>query len=421
MSETFLRHCTVAARRFLRAAAFGFLILPGLVAGTGAVFAQDPRFLIESITVEGTRRPSANGIVVSESRLQQGQVYSEQQLREAIYRVKRLPFVLNAEFSLRKGSERGAYELVITVDETRPLFFSTSVDGRFRTSFERRYVEEKVDVNASGDVGFRYFVGSGGLAFGDAVAYGEGNSAVQVGYTQYGVLRPGDSASVSYFKDLSHGVDAQQASADAVIPLGGNHSLQSILSWAQSRSQSGPLERLFTDWQARLGWIYLTTDDPVFPTRGVELSAAAAYRDSSLLFRNSFIVDDLELHEHELDLRVEGRKHWPVTPRQSVSLGLVAQHADVHGGGLSEAGARFFSTSLSTKYSASLWGYDKTRRIGDFRFETGLELTKFEASVPSPGDRALTFISSLVFRNAWGITRFSLSYQESSEVPGGLL
>jgi hypothetical protein len=68
-----------------------------------------------------------------------------------------------------------------------------------------------------------------------------------------------------------------------------------------------------------------------------------------------------------------------------------------------------------------LWGYDKTRRIGDFRLETGLELTELNPPAPSPENRTLTFISSLVFRNAWGITRFSLSYQENSAAPGGLL
>lgn len=79
------------------------------------------RFLIETITVEGVGREAARGIIVAESLLQEGESYSEDELRKAVYRVKRLPFVVEADFSLKKGSERGAYELVITVEETKPV------------------------------------------------------------------------------------------------------------------------------------------------------------------------------------------------------------------------------------------------------------------------------------------------------------
>ena len=84
--------------------------------------APPPTFPIERITVEGARHASPD-LIVAESLLRAGQSYTETVLRQGVYRVRRLPFVRAARFSLRKGSERGSYELVITVEETHRVFF----------------------------------------------------------------------------------------------------------------------------------------------------------------------------------------------------------------------------------------------------------------------------------------------------------
>ena len=113
--------------------ALGLLLLAAAAAG-----AQDPapppgepaRFLIERITVEGPKEAAAN-IVRAETLLREGETYTEAELRQAVYRVQRLPFVLDAGFSLRKGSQRGAYELAIEIQQpggssstTTPLAFA---------------------------------------------------------------------------------------------------------------------------------------------------------------------------------------------------------------------------------------------------------------------------------------------------------
>jgi outer membrane protein assembly factor BamA len=95
----------------VRAHRLPFLLAVLLVFGASVVRADEPsseptRFLIEKITVEGPKAAAAN-IVRTESLLREGGSYSEEQLRQAIYRIHRLPFVLDARFSLRKGSRRG--------------------------------------------------------------------------------------------------------------------------------------------------------------------------------------------------------------------------------------------------------------------------------------------------------------------------
>ncbi len=87
-------------------------------------------FLIETITVEGNRHFTSE-IILSESLLREGREYSERQLREAVNRIVRLPLVLDAEFFLRKGSDRGLHTLVIEVEEASRWFFG------FDTEYKR--------------------------------------------------------------------------------------------------------------------------------------------------------------------------------------------------------------------------------------------------------------------------------------------
>src|SRR5688572_16956050 len=63
---------------------------------------EPARFLIEKIVVEGPKPAPAN-IVRAETLLKEGELYTEEQLRQAVYRVHHLPFVLDASFALRKG------------------------------------------------------------------------------------------------------------------------------------------------------------------------------------------------------------------------------------------------------------------------------------------------------------------------------
>ena len=108
---------------FLRAVAILLAFLAGGLPARGDEQAPEPtHFLIEKITVEGPKEAAAN-IVRAETLLRAGETYSEDQLRQAVYRVRRIPFVLDATFSLRKGSQRGAYELLIEVTPARWFFY----------------------------------------------------------------------------------------------------------------------------------------------------------------------------------------------------------------------------------------------------------------------------------------------------------
>ena len=141
-----------------------------------------PRFFIETIAVEGAGQASS-GIVVSESLLEEGRGYNEAELREAVYRVNRLPFVVEAAFTLGKGSERGRYRLLITVEEVETFFFGADLIYRdFGGSLAAGPAIDDA-LTDSITAGARLFAGQG-IVF---AAVGDGED-LQAGYARYRLL-----------------------------------------------------------------------------------------------------------------------------------------------------------------------------------------------------------------------------------------
>lgn len=310
-------------------------LLLGLVP-CGAAAQEPVRFLIETITVEGVQRATARRIVADESLLNTGESYSEGELRQAVYRVKRLPFVVDAEFSLRKGSERGAYELVITVEETKALFFSADADA---TSLQRSFLTGRMRRDTvwreSASVGGRYFVGSYGLAFGSVTkTKDQDGELLQAGYTRYNLFGAGSFASLALSSDVGiKDSDDLQAALTVGVPLTATQSLRSTVSWfrAENVFRVGVIdspdeirsERRTEARQASLAWIYDTTDDPLFPLTGVKVTAGGTYATSETTFRSHPPLEfDGTTTEHFADVFVSGQRNWALTARQSVFLSL---------------------------------------------------------------------------------------------------
>lgn len=385
---------------------------------TSVAVAQEPeRFLIETITVEGVGREAARGIVVAESLLKEGESYSEDELRKAVYRVKRLPFVIEADFSLRKGSERGAYELVITVEETKPVFFEGNLGGVVVPSEQRRFTEDRVEWEHTETLGARLFAGPKGLAFSTISRGGD----LQVGYTQYDLFGTGSFASLGISTDVDKEEfegDARAAAFTFGVPLSVSQSLRANLSWAESKFDGLEGDEFSLEArQAGLEWRYDTTDDPILPSRGVRVLAGVERAWFEQTAR--FFPPGVSTLEEKIDsVSLSGRKHWPLTQRQSVSLGAGAAYQRGRNDGFLR-GIDFDATDLSAdfEHSWSLWGFEKSRRIGDLWLETGVSyLIRDQDASGFAGLRTeeTTFHTGLVFRSVWGLLRVSLSYSDFS-------
>ena len=430
---------------------------------------EPARFLIEAITVEGPAEAVAN-IIRAETLLKEGQAYTEEELRQAINRVHRLPFVLDAAFALRKGSERGSYELVIEADPARWFFF----DHWMRA----HWLDEPLAINpgdlGTGDddtftfalgglVGARWFVGRSGVLFGAI----DSEEAFQVGFTQYDLLGRGIVASAGWSRSsccvsepLPIGLDPTFAVWDfaqsnrmalhLAVPLGGRQSLQVTVSELRGdvglRKQilpgSDPLSGAVDDGdlsyqRARAEWVYDTSDDPILPTRGVTLSGgveASRFEGENLsAIRSSpgpdgpvFTSEPLPPFEsRQVGAAVTGTRHWSVTPRQAVSAtGRIAagrsrvENLLVQGEPLPATNLTIVSGSAGVRHALSLIRSRGRGNFNDLWLETsaeyGVERTSPDLG-PSPLER-LSLSIALLFRNQWGRVRASLTYLDVGKV-----
>jgi len=277
-------------RSMNRSAAFAVMALVGL--GSARARAQEgpaessPRPWIESVAVEGTRHESVRRIVTSEARLTAGRELSEQEIRDAVRRVKRLPFILDARPSLRRGTSPGRYQLVIEVEEDTKVGLSVDVShdrGGFYSS-----------TLALAEIGVDQFVGASSQISGFVSASGRRSALSSEGidwlvpearlqFRRYDLAGDGTqlrlSASVSRF---SGGGD-ESAGASFLLPLGGNHSVS--FGGSVYRSHGFFLDEAFarsahTFAVAGVTWVYDTTDDPASPLEGTRVAATAAVNRS---------------------------------------------------------------------------------------------------------------------------------------------
>jgi hypothetical protein len=392
------------------------LVLLGVALPGAAQTPDPPRFLLESIVVEGVQRDAVREIVAAESLLQLGREYSEQELREAVYRVKRLPFVVDAEFSLRKGGERGSYQLVITVEETRLIFYAADVGGAY-SAYDPPVPtgQDRVEWGATATLGGRWFVGSQGLVFASFQGYdGLGLQSGQVGYTRYNLFGRGGFASVALYTNLDEDLeDSYQSSLSAGIPIVGNHSLRADLSWGHFKDDSLGTTFQLESKSLGLAWIYDTTDDPLFPTSGTRVVTNVQYFEDEHTFEDPFARFEDRFESYGAGLG--GSRYWALTHRQSIFVDLGGSWGHSTAGGRSGIDSWTVATGLG--HSMDLWGFEKTERIGDLRWQNFLTVSSSDSDSPfGPGrytEGRLT--TSLVFRNTWGVIRGSFTYLDILE------
>ena len=397
----------------------GLLALLGLFGGTPARGDDAPRFVIEKITVKGNRRPASARIVVSESLLKEGRTYGEDELRTAVHRIKRLPFIIEADFALQKGSERGRYELVIKVEETRPIFVDLEEQGDYS---ERTLIAPPVqtsrrfDFSNNSALGVREFVGSEGVVF---ASFGSPGGLFQVGYTRYDLFGPGSFASLA----VAYSPDNKQTttSLSGGVPLTVNQSLRATVASSQSSFRSDFSRDDASERSGQIDWLYNTTDDPLFPTRGDTAEAALDYRKFHSDFRTTGgTVPSFQLDERTWALSLSGSRHRPLTTRQSLAFGLSAaayrfteDHPTVDFLGGSGTG---YQASVSVTHAFDLLQGERARHWGDLRLETSASYVgshskdAVNALFNQSTVYQLSIGETLVFRNPWAIVRLGVFY-----------
>ncbi|HEX6178312.1 MAG TPA: hypothetical protein VF057_08125 [Thermoanaerobaculia bacterium] len=379
------------------------------------------RFLIDSIRVEGLRWGSER-VVIAQSRLHAGREYLESEIRAGAARAARLPFVVRIDPRLERGEQRGSYELVLDVIEAKPMFLGAlGIFGDEGESYR----------NAT--IGGRLFVGRSGLLH--AAATGGDGRQLELGYTQYDLFGTGASVTaVIQRRKLEtppsslievDGSDHIRTQLIAAVPIRGNHAVRGtfirepiVIRGFFSDDRPFRVEHVTT---SELAWIYDSTDDRIFPTTGTAVVANASLR------RGPYVAVDLNrterlTHYTRPSFGVSGRHHHQLLPDHSIWVGGNYRHSRRGAVVFNQIGqremrtSRFTDASAHTGYAFTPWSGERSRRLGDLRFEAyvlGLAQRGTIPRDPFIGDQRVSeniFVASVgvVYRNPWTVVRFYL-------------
>jgi hypothetical protein len=372
-----------------------------------------PRFFIDTIAVDGVRWASGR-VIIAETRLHAGREYTEEEIRAGAARAMRLPFVVRVEPRIEKGAQRGAYRLVLAVTEAKPLFFggtylSEDDDGR-----EVRLVT----------AGARRFLGRGGMLHGAATT-NFGDELFELGYTRYDLFGSGVfvAATLEYGAEIPDAPGkvydatlAERLTAQVVagVPLRGNHALRATYLSAPVAvvseiplEKQGPREflRLERATTAELSWIYDSTDDPLFATRGTRGIVAAGQRTIPRVIAT---VPPVRRDLAFLWVTTDLRHVRSLAPRHTLSARAGDTYLRRDFG--PSAGYDLENTAfLGATYAYSVFGPDRPSPLGDLRLEAGLrnELSRYEDPLSDEAgwSQQLSGHLGLVFRNEWGVLR----------------
>ncbi|HEV7766743.1 MAG TPA: hypothetical protein VGQ76_17210 [Thermoanaerobaculia bacterium] len=394
------------------------------------------RFFIERIEIREADRVSPE-VVVAESRLSAGEEYSEADLRDASARLSRLPFLLSAEFSLEKGSERGRHVLVITINETKNFFYALDLrpiikrDENVRADYSDRIgVADNVAT-----VGMRWFMGRRGALHMALLTTDYDNNfardyiAFAIGYTQYDLLDTRAFATLN----LKHVVTSANSTLSPQlvvgIPVSANQTVTLDIDEVRFGEDVRQLFEVTFDENrsqrvASLTWSYNTTNRPFLPTRGTLLSVQPRVSWSDAATYTFIVTPDPNggspvfetrpdtLHSEAREVVLKAARYVELSERTSVSAGVETSlvqytlESDVDGVQRDRA-AR---AAVTAGYSYSLWDANRAKN-GDSRIELNARVGSRSVAdfYPVNADQR-QFSASWVRRSAWGTLRFGVGF-----------
>lgn len=407
--------------------------------------AAPPRFYIERIEVRDADRVSPE-VVIAESRLSEGHEYRESELSDAAARLARLPFLLSADFSLEKGSDRGRYVLVVTIVETKPFFYLLDIRPVLSDDDETGVIDiDYGDRLGAGDnqgvLGARWFVGRrGAFHFGmfardDNQEFTQDYTAAVIGYTQYDLFGTRAFATLNIKRPL---IDVHDGKVSPQLVVGVPLSPNQTVTFTFDDSDFGTNEFLDSDGVEKehrnaerllsTRWSYNTTNHPFLPTRGTLLSATpfVAWRDLS-----RFIPEDddggldltaprrIPYHARSYGFDVKADRYFELSERNSASVGAEAGWARAHERsrlqGILRNEERDATYAIARAgFSHSLWTPEEQKR-GDSRFEyVARWVTRDRGSDPFIFHRAdddeFQLAWAWVRRSSFGTLRLGVGY-----------
>lgn len=268
------------------------LLLIFVVAFTAVSVTAQTSFIIERIDVNPGARVHV-GIIRAETRLVAGRSYTHQSLDQALYRIRRLPFVIDATYTLEPGSSPLSRVMVISVvDQTR---FNVVADV---TAIA---LHGNTEAMTNTGIGVGFFTGMNGkldLTTGGTFQYGTGLPTqgtigdIALGYSAYGVFGTSTYGSAGITtRSRSNGGRSLNPSLLIGVPIS---QTQTVRARYQKTSESS-LDASAMD----IDWLFEGTDDPFFERRGLTIVAGGERT------RQHDVRDIISGRLNEFDLHVD--------------------------------------------------------------------------------------------------------------------
>lgn len=376
------------------------------------------------------------GIVQSQSALTAGRSYSDKDLEVAMARLRRLPFVFDARYTIEGET------LVVEVDAVSRFFAELDASG---LGFEGRQTG-----GAALAGGARFFLGAGGVAqarLTEVVTEGDDAGVVDAEYSHYGIGGTPLYATAGVGYAVQH-EDRLDPEPTLRLSLGYPLTVRQTLSAAYSNEGFTsrrslpmfplPLESSGDRSLLSLRWTWDTSNDPYFARHGATVSAGPSWSDQQSRFDSGVITfppgspGTILTHRsdvHALSLGVNARKYWATGNRGAFFSGLAAEriYADHDVEQLGMPRQRYDTDSntlaVTAGYAHNLFDWN-ARPDTRQRLELGATYNRY--SLDQPFFTGITTDSTslnaaYVLRRNFATVRLNVSYTFSDDFAGPLV
>jgi hypothetical protein len=405
-----------------------------------AAFAQQPqpqqpqpqqpkRYRLERIVVESSRVDDT--IVRGEARLKEEQMYGDEDFRQAVYRIRRLPFVTDAVYRLEPGVTAGGTTLVIRILDVMPVFYDLNGTGT-------RQADGETTRDGSALLGGRWQLNNLGVIEG-AVEKRDFAEGINVGlaYRAYDIMGTGGFASAA----ISQRFKTELRDYDPTFAVVAGYPLTQRQTVTLTAVQSGTSvtrdfdvngdddddddddsdrddNRDLTNSDsftfAALQWWYETIDDPFFATRGVQIAAGPTWARSEFAFETFDVNEDDDIATTELSSEAYGLAVDASAYRRL--FGRTVGFVRLSGNGTQdqESEAETLSGAARAGLAFDLHSQaDNVIRPWKARLEIGASYGKTQFSrpdLPEINVDSTAAEAAFVFRHRWGSVRLTGTY-----------